>query len=330
MSLNIVLTSPHAVYLSGDFRLTFAKDNWKDNFNMQKIISVVRFRWSAMVSFVGLVSLAIPEDSKTAPDVDVWIRQQVEKIPKDGELNDLVQLLLEFENLPIRARYSMYKHAFSIVGFEGRKAFSVVISNYLDVNGNVISRGGALVVTKKKPKSIEVFSAGVNIPNNSRQKLVTLLKQKANPQVIREAMYTTNINTSNEVSTVSQACVTGYILPSGFLEIGPHGTPKDRPYVPDFIIGQLVKEGITGFKVKKDGTGNNLPPMWVGTTARIIYDKRSRSSFTAEAYVIRNVENYIHDSVKRDGQQLFSRTIQEGDSKYYSFKINPNTSSKAH
>ena len=55
MTLNLMLISRSAVYLSGDFRLTYAGGRWwSDRLNVQKLVPVFKFGWSALVSFTGV------------------------------------------------------------------------------------------------------------------------------------------------------------------------------------------------------------------------------------------------------------------------------------
>jgi len=59
MTLNLMLTSKEAVYLSGDFRLTSIKDQaaLPDSYDTQKLIPVIRHDWSALIAYVHDVDL---------------------------------------------------------------------------------------------------------------------------------------------------------------------------------------------------------------------------------------------------------------------------------
>jgi hypothetical protein len=55
MTLNIMLTSRTAVYLSGDFRLsTLDGKPIADNHDTQKLLPIFRRDWSALVAYTGL------------------------------------------------------------------------------------------------------------------------------------------------------------------------------------------------------------------------------------------------------------------------------------
>ena len=58
MTLNLMLTSRDAVYLSADFRLTSTRDQAaiSDSYDTQKLIPVVRRDWSALIAYSGVAS----------------------------------------------------------------------------------------------------------------------------------------------------------------------------------------------------------------------------------------------------------------------------------
>src|SRR3954470_9765363 len=91
MTLNIILTSRDAVYLSGDFRLTSTKDQapLPDSYDTQKLIPVIRDAWSAFVAYMGVAS-APPLKS----DMGQWIVEQMDSIPLDGDFSQIAKRLL--------------------------------------------------------------------------------------------------------------------------------------------------------------------------------------------------------------------------------------------
>ena len=58
MTLNLMLTSKDAVYLSGDFRLTSIRDlaPIPDSYDTQKLIPVIRHAWTALIAYMGVAS----------------------------------------------------------------------------------------------------------------------------------------------------------------------------------------------------------------------------------------------------------------------------------
>src|SRR5215471_8873685 len=91
MTLNLMLTSKDAVFLSADFRLTSATDGaaLPDSYNTQKLIPVIRQEWSALVAYMG-VAYAPP----LITDMGQWISEQVGSIPSDGDPSELSKRLV--------------------------------------------------------------------------------------------------------------------------------------------------------------------------------------------------------------------------------------------
>ena len=59
MMLNIAVVTQRLVCLSGDFRLTDSETKeWRDDFNIQKLVPVVRYEWCAMISYCGRAYLS--------------------------------------------------------------------------------------------------------------------------------------------------------------------------------------------------------------------------------------------------------------------------------
>jgi hypothetical protein len=74
MTLNICLTTRNAVYLSGDFRLTYTQGQkrwFEDNFDSQKLIPIVKYGWCGLVAFCGVAKLP------NGRQVGDWIAEQV-------------------------------------------------------------------------------------------------------------------------------------------------------------------------------------------------------------------------------------------------------------
>src|SRR5262249_52910552 len=93
MTLNLMLTSKDAVYLSGDFRLTSIPDQaaLPDSFDTQKLIPVIRREWAALIGYMGVAS-APPVIS----DMGQWIVEQMDSIPLDGNVSELSRRLIRF------------------------------------------------------------------------------------------------------------------------------------------------------------------------------------------------------------------------------------------
>jgi hypothetical protein len=113
MTLNLMLTSKDAVYLSGDFRLTSIRDQapLPDSYNTQKVIPIIRRDWAALIAYMGVANAPL-----LIPDMGQWIVEQMDSIPLDGSFSELWKRLLRLNPSLSRIRGDR-RIAFSVVGF---------------------------------------------------------------------------------------------------------------------------------------------------------------------------------------------------------------------
>jgi len=158
MTLNLMLTSRDAVYLSGDFRLTSIQENvaLPDSYDTQKLIPVIRRDWAALIAYMGVAS-APPLVS----DVGQWIVEQMDLIPFDGNFSELSRRLLKFNLLLGKIREDR-RIVFSVVGFWNQRPFVMLLSNFLDSNGRVIEAGPQLKAYLRRSNQPEVSPASRN------------------------------------------------------------------------------------------------------------------------------------------------------------------------
>src|SRR5215510_3413428 len=161
MTLNLMLTSKDAVYLSGDFRLTSIQDQapLPDSYDTQKLIPVIRHGWAALIAYMGVAS---------APpliiDMGQWIVEQMDSIQLDGSLSELSRRLLRL-NLWLGRIRGDRRIAFSVVGFCNQKPFMMLLSNFLDLDGRVVDAGPQLRAYLRRPNQPEVRSVGTARPD---------------------------------------------------------------------------------------------------------------------------------------------------------------------
>ena len=130
MTLNIMLASRHAVYLTGDFRLTYASGRTEDDLFAQKIIPVIKFEWCAFVSFCGVAILP------NGISVGNWIAEQALQIDNRDGIASLVGRLKKADSWLSRLSGDKRLHI-SIVGFNRRRPFVKCLSNYQDIDGRI-------------------------------------------------------------------------------------------------------------------------------------------------------------------------------------------------
>lgn len=313
-----MITSPNVVYLSGDFRLTQTDTlNYTDNLDTQKLIPVIRFGWGALIAYTGIANAPSPY-----LDMGDWVSAQMNEIPMSANIDEIPKRLLSINPWLIK-HYNKERLAFSVVGFSERKPFMMLVSNFLNFDGYFAEKSTNLEVFRRKPKNVEVNVTGdvKSVNNNEIIGLKVLTNRSNNYQIVRENIAQLNITASKRSTFISQECITGYLLPSGYAEIGPHGITDNVVYFPSFVKRYFTKMGIIGFEHKNDEFGRPLPPRWVGMTARI------QNGYTADAVVavvnaMRNVGNPINDGVERKGTTIFYKFAEQNEPKHVTFTIN--------
>lgn len=271
MTLNLMLTSKDAVYLSGDFRLTSIKDQaaLPDSYDTQKLVPVIRRGWAALIAYVGVAS-APPLVS----DMGQWIVDQVDSIPLDSSFAELSRRLFRFNRWLGRIRGDR-RIAFSVVGFCDQRPFMMLVSNFLDFEGHVVDAGPQLRAYLRRYSQPEVRSVGTARPDVfERVRLEKLLKAGSSrlvPEMIREAIANINANVARRSrGSISEECVSGYLLRSGLAAIGGHGIPDDAACLPNWVRRDLEKGGVIGFEPGEPVEGRSSPIQWKGTTSRTV------------------------------------------------------------
>jgi len=270
MTLNLMLTSKDAVYLSGDFRLTSTKDQTAlpDSYDTQKLIPVLRQNWSALIGYMGVAS-APP----LIGDVGQWIVEQVDSIPHEANFSELSRRLLRFNDLLDRIRGER-RIAFSVVGFCNQRPFMMWLSNFLDGKGRPAEIEPRLRAYIRRSDQVDVRSVGTARPDVfERVKLERLLKagssRGAVPEMIRETVAAINVNVARRSrGSISEECVSGYLLRTGSAVVSGHGIPDDAPCLPNWVRRDLERGGVIGFQPLETGEGKAGPIQWKETSAR--------------------------------------------------------------
>src|SRR5262249_27380877 len=271
MTLNLMLTSKQAVYLSADFRLTFVKDGTAipDNYNTQKLIPVIRHDWAALIAYMGVAS-APP----LINNMGQWIVDQVQSVPIDGSFLELSNRLQALDT-SLRDIRGDRRVAFSVVGFRKQTPFMMLVSNFRDFDHQTAEAGSCLRTYLRSPNQPEVRSVGSVRPDVfERVRLERLLRASTSrrlvPHLTRQALAETNANAAQRSnSSVSKECVSGYLLRSGIAEIGVHGIPENAPCFPNWVRRDLERAGVTRFEATENLECKGLPVQWRRMTARI-------------------------------------------------------------
>jgi hypothetical protein len=274
-----MLTSPSGVFLSGDFRLTSRPGAFSDNLNTQKLVPVVKFGWSALVSFAGV--------GRTSSGLDVgeWLAEELAAIDMHEDVSELERRLLG-ANTWLRALGPQRHHIFSAVGFNGARPFAMVISNFLDEHGQWLPTVGDLSCRVYYPDRPEVFVRGWEsaVMPDEVTGLLQVLQAGISARDLQLSLATINRAAANRSPTISPECVTGHLLPVGTGEVTPHGISDTVEYMPGFVKRSLLAEGTKGFLCRTNAIAEPLPPRWVGMTWTV------RDDALVMMHVIRNVQ----------------------------------------
>jgi hypothetical protein len=273
MTLNLILTSKDAVYLSGDFRLTSLTDQaaaLPDSYDTQKLIPVIRQGWAALIAYMGVAS-APPLIS----DMGQWIVEQMDAVPLDGSFSELTRRLLKL-NVSLGKIRGDRRIALSVAGFRDQKPFLMLISNFLDLQGRITEAGPHLKAYLRRSNQPEVHAIGTVRPDIfQRVRLERMLQatpsRRSVPHLIREAVARINAEVARRSGgSISEECVTGYILRSGSAAIGAHGIPEDAACLPNWVQRDLKKGGVIGFEPSAHQEEKAAPAQWKGTTTTVV------------------------------------------------------------
>lgn len=238
---------------------------WKDDLNTQKLVPVLKFGWSALISYTGVAR------TPQGKDVGEWIAEEIDKI----------EMYADFDELPIRllaadAWLSKKKGdrrlAFSVVGFVGRRPIAMVISNFTNLDEDIFDP--VLPQLSKdviKPKVPEVRVAGDStaVSRAERENLKGMVAKNCSLMEVHEALAKVNVEAANRSSKISRECVVGILLPTGKALVQPYAIDNRMEYMPDFVKRDLSRAGIAGFKRKVDQSGNPLSLGWEKMVAKV-------------------------------------------------------------
>jgi hypothetical protein len=272
MTLNLMLTSKDAVYLSGDFRLTSIKDQaaLPDSYDTQKLIPVIRRKWAALIAYMGVAS-APP----LVTDIGQWIVDQVDSIPLDGSFSELSRRLFRFNRWLDRIRGDR-RIAFSVVGFHEQRPFMMLVSNFLESDGRTIDAASQLRAYLRRSNQPEVRAVGTARPDVfERVRLEKLLQASPSrrlvPEMTRQAIAGINASVARRSrGSISEQCISGYLLRSGSAAIGGHGIPEDAACLPNWVRRDLEKGGVIGFESPEPVEGRLSPIQWKATTSKTV------------------------------------------------------------
>jgi hypothetical protein len=325
MTLNLMLTSTSAVYLSGDFCLTYSGKREKTNPCVQKLVPVVRLRWSALVSFAGIAQ------TSDGLDVGNWIAEQMQDIPMGAYFGELPRRLLTADTWLRKVPPKDRRLTFSIVGFYGRhkRPVTMIISSFMDNNEHITSLQPQLkqyTLRSKKPTLRALPDPKAIIPEerSKLEKMVTAKHGFRDISVYRDInaeLADLNATIAQRSSGISQSCVVGHLLKSGSADVIPYRVDMWGEYVPDFVKRHLTAIGVDSIKRKVDGNGRPLPPKWRSMSAKVQNIQGNDVAVVIHGFA--NLEEeLLLSGVLPNNTQIFTKTVEENEPDRYNFQVN--------
>ena len=315
MTLNIACLSRHAVYLTGDFRLTPTRPG-VDETTTQKIVPVIKTGWCALVAYSGVAQLP------SGLDVGRWIAEQSRPEQMREPLADLLQRLHKAEQWLPRLNTAHRWLTICVVGFDGRHPFSYVFSNHLDGDGKSTPPTSTLLQVKDKPRkpTVRAFGSGARwMTAEERGAVRDLLVDNHEADATLHALGIVNARVAERTPTVSSACMVGYIDAAGNGRLTSCGVDESREYIPDFVSRDLAAKGVTSLVAKVDPLGKPLPRMWRGMTFKR-QGTPGTDAVAVSLQVFRNVEAETVGAIP-NGTALFSQVATDSEPTAYTFKV---------
>lgn len=267
MTLNIALTAREAVYLTGDFRISYHPPGSapsKDDYEAEKLVPICKFGWCGMISFCGIAKLA------TGRPVGDWIAEQTRPDNLTCSVQDVVGRLrgadMWLSQLPVRRSLSII-----FTGFEGRRPFLFLLSNSERPDGTALDRlSKQLSLEASRPKTSEIRFFG---DKRAAQKIDgRSLLESLNEDPRRDlSPQIAELNEHAACATVSRECVVGRVFPTGQAEIRPF-VDRRPGYIPGYIRRHFLATGVAAIEPKVDESGRQLEPSWVGAAYTIDKD----------------------------------------------------------
>jgi hypothetical protein len=286
-----------------------------DDPRVQKLIPVLKYRWSALVSFAGLAA------APGIPDVGDWLSNQMDQIDMDARVTALENKLLE-ANEWLKRVNSQWPVAFTVVGFANNRPFSMLISNAMDLHGQFFNPLlSELKVFPHRPKEPEARPIGDlrAVTSEELKKLRSMLVKNHKPLEIQAAMADVNVAAAKRSATISGQCVTGHLLLNGAAEVIPHGVDPKVEYLPRFVQRYFTANGILGVVPKVGQDGKPLPPGWEGMTAKV--QGRGRENMVvATIHSFRNVQEAIVGQLPHN-VHIAIRVAEENEPRQVTFEI---------
>ena len=125
------------------------------------------------------------------------------------------------------------------------------------------------------------------------------------PELTRQAVAEINASVARRSrGSISEECVSGYLLRSGSAAIGGHGIPEGAACLPNSVRRDLEKGRVIGFEPVENIEGKSLPIQWKGTIARLV------NGTIVRMHEIANAGKPILDRIQRRAHLPMSKSTE--------------------
>jgi hypothetical protein len=254
MTLSLLYSSRQAAYLTGDFRFTYSDGHPEDDLSAQKLVPVIKYDWSALVSFCGI--------AKTSQGLDVgnWIAEQSRPdLMREpfadfiGRLNGAGKWLA-----PVRGCNPL---TISMAGFRRKRPFVLCLSNHQDLEGHTFDSGSQLRTFELQPQKpyVRVFGDTRAVSPDERFHLLWGLGKSTHVKTL-DLLARVNKAAAERSAAISGSCLVGQLVPTGHGVIVPYGIDPEAEYMPGFVRRLLAAQGLDRLHPATDGQGVPLKP----------------------------------------------------------------------
>ena len=223
-----------------------------------------------------------------------WLAEQANPTNRNQSIGDVGASIRAADEWLSKFALAERQFAVMLTGFQSRRPFFRVLSNFQDGSGQRLPRvTERLQLFQSNARAPSTIAFGVGFSSvQHRDHLASLLARNAHA-AIPEAMAHANAATASTTSTVGSECVVGWLQPTGDGQVIPFVRQIDG-YFPDWVIRELRAGGVVGWEPKFDAQGKELRPGFTGMTFRI--DRAATKGATlATMMSMRNVAALVRD-----------------------------------
>jgi hypothetical protein len=213
-----------------------------------KQVTATGRNWVASVTFTGVAQVP----GTGVANADDWLAKKVVEMGSGAEFDVLEEALLSADSWLRQVRPEQRRHTFTVVAYVDSRPRVVVVSNFQDGRGKVLTVPDRLEAHRHRPNQPQVFATGGGADSLSRDDskfLRAKLRARGPTQEVMEALASVNSRTaartlnSTAANTVSEACNVTALSPGGRTTSHAFGIDPTKGYIPPAVAHQFKELG---------------------------------------------------------------------------------------